>query len=318
MIIFGLCVSFIALEIISRFLLDPSPTLHELDPFLGYRLVPNSVGKFSGYIMKINSKGIRDREYSYSKEYPFTRIVVLGDSFTFGLGVKDYRDTYPKIIEDSLLNAGYPVEVINLGVGGYNTSQEINFFKIEGFKYNPDLIILTFNLSDNGPVSVDIPRIRLLQKYHILNIRKMLGRNIYAITYLKKLILKFLTGTHLKQSPRFIPESSYSGCVNQITGFSRYLEGRDVQLLVFILPEIENFQNYQYSRIHDYIRSNLLNNGVICYDLLPDFRNHNLDPGDIRFRINDPHLNELGHKYLASFMLPKLRPFIENQKKRGP
>ena len=51
--------------------------------------------------VKINSKGLRDNEYPYEKPDDTYRILMLGDSFTFGYGV-NIEDTMAKVLEENL------------------------------------------------------------------------------------------------------------------------------------------------------------------------------------------------------------------------
>ena len=91
-----------------------------------------------------NSKGLRDKkEYSYENRNNKFRIVVIGDSFTFGHRVSN-NETYSFLLERMLDN----VEVINMGVEDYGTDQQLIYLKEEGVKYKPDLIILGF-MSDS-------------------------------------------------------------------------------------------------------------------------------------------------------------------------
>ena len=86
-----------------------------------------------GVEVKINSKGLRDYDYTYSKPANTYRILVLGDSITFGWGV-ELKDTYSKYLERKLnqTDLGTKFEVINTGVGNYNLKAEIEFLKREG------------------------------------------------------------------------------------------------------------------------------------------------------------------------------------------
>ncbi len=63
---------------------------------------------------RINSKGLRDNETTYDKPEGVFRIVVIGDSNTFGVGVPIEKH-FTRLLE------GYfrDLEVINLGVGGF-------------------------------------------------------------------------------------------------------------------------------------------------------------------------------------------------------
>lgn len=94
----------------------------------------------------INSDTLNERfDYSKDKAEDVYRIITLGDSFTFGLFV-DTKDNWPETLED-LLNTQLrcrnirKLEVINLGVYGYDIQYSMERFKLRGEKYNPDLIL---------------------------------------------------------------------------------------------------------------------------------------------------------------------------------
>ncbi|MGD9140459.1 MAG: GDSL-type esterase/lipase family protein [bacterium] len=94
----------------------------------------------------INSKGLRDREFAYEKREGIKRIIVLGDSFTFGYGVQA-DETFSKVLE-RILNAegggDETWEVLNMGVGSTGTAQQYALFLREGIKYDPDYVVLCF------------------------------------------------------------------------------------------------------------------------------------------------------------------------------
>ncbi len=95
---------------------------------------------------RTNSHGLRDREHPLEKPPSGTRIVVVGDSFTWGYGVNDDK-VYPRVLEPLLEG----VEVINLGVTAFGTKQEFDYLKLEGLRYGPDIVILGFCLNDIYP-----------------------------------------------------------------------------------------------------------------------------------------------------------------------
>src|SRR5262249_44609828 len=96
-------------------------------PVRGQRLAPGYRGWFAGVPVAINQLGFRDtREYALAKPPRAFRILVLGDSVTFGHG-SVYEHTYPYLLEQRL-KAWQPDvawQVWNLAVPGYNTSQEL-------------------------------------------------------------------------------------------------------------------------------------------------------------------------------------------------
>lgn len=112
---------------------------------LRYELKPNTtVGQAA-----INSDGLRDKEYARDKPEGVFRIIVLGDSETFSASLP-LEDTMPKKLE-YVLNEncqGQKFEVLNMGVQGYNTIQELEMLRYKGLKYNPDLVILYYTFND--------------------------------------------------------------------------------------------------------------------------------------------------------------------------
>jgi len=94
-------------------------------------------------IYKTNSDRFRGREYSIEKPNGTYRIILLGDSYAFGLHL-DENETLAFILEKALNEKirTYNFEVLNFGVYGYNLKQEIERLKLRGLKYSPDLVIL--------------------------------------------------------------------------------------------------------------------------------------------------------------------------------
>jgi len=102
-------------------------------------------------IYKINSHGLRDKEYDFKKPKNKIRILAVGDSLTFGEGV-EYGDRFTEIIEKSFSN----VEVINCGVPGYGLDQILIQFAADGIKYSPDFVIIFIDKSIIKRFSTDI------------------------------------------------------------------------------------------------------------------------------------------------------------------
>lgn len=124
-------------------LFRPSTLLgYEMTP--GYRGCHKKLSEFDTQI-EINSKGLRDREYP--PRSAVSRVLVLGDSVTFGFGV-EAAESYPKQLELSSRapSSPRPMEVINAGVWGYNTIQELAYVKAGAAGYEPDVIVVGLSL----------------------------------------------------------------------------------------------------------------------------------------------------------------------------
>lgn len=99
--------------------------------------------------IRTNNKGMRANvDYPYEKPVGVKRIVVLGDSFGMGYGVK-FEDTFTEQMRRKLESSlGQKVEVINLSVSGFGTAEELLMLQHEGLKYHPDLVLLAWHATD--------------------------------------------------------------------------------------------------------------------------------------------------------------------------
>jgi lysophospholipase L1-like esterase len=99
------------------------------------------------YISFANNHGWRDLDREYDNKNGSFRILVLGDSVTFGAIIPDDK-IYTRVLEKKLTEAGYNAEVISMAYGGWGTDQELEALINEGIKYKPNLIIVQFTTND--------------------------------------------------------------------------------------------------------------------------------------------------------------------------
>lgn len=101
------------------------------------------------YFVNINSKGLREEPFSQNKSSNTVRILVVGDSFTFGTGV-NRSDIYTEVVERKL-NKEFReknIQVINAGIPGTGMKDYYLFLKHRGLKYNPDITVIAFINND--------------------------------------------------------------------------------------------------------------------------------------------------------------------------
>lgn len=145
-------VSEAALRTVFRRLVTVPLVLEEViciyDEELGWRGVPGASMVHSGpewrVEVKMNGKGFRSKEEEYARASGKKRIVVLGDSYALGYGVSEEAGFASQL--DRIL--GGDVEVVNLGMSGYSTDQELLLLEREGVRYDPDLVIVAVYLND--------------------------------------------------------------------------------------------------------------------------------------------------------------------------
>jgi lysophospholipase L1-like esterase len=118
------------------------------DPVYGWSHRPGQEGRFASWGfdtgVRINSHGFRGPETRFDKPPGHHRVVVLGDSFVWGFGVEE-ADTFPALLQAAL---GAGSEVLNLGVSGYSTDQELLVYRNVGRRYQPDVVVLVVASND--------------------------------------------------------------------------------------------------------------------------------------------------------------------------
>jgi len=127
------------------------------DAALAYRLRPNFT------LCTPDSRCTRHNDAGFRADAPFppkspgvVRIVCLGGSTTYGVGVVDSGDTYPAALE-RLLNGDLrppgwaAVEVFNLGVGGYTSKEVLGNLERHGLPLEPDIVLIHSGVNDVAP-----------------------------------------------------------------------------------------------------------------------------------------------------------------------
>jgi GDSL-like Lipase/Acylhydrolase family len=159
------------------------------DSSRGQRLAAGYDGWFAGVAVHINSLELRDaREYAIAKRPNTFRVLVLGDSVTFGHG-SVYEHTYPYLTEQRL-HAWRPDvdwQVWNAAVPGYNTSQELAQLLEVGDRYRPDLVVVGFY--ENDLIGNEAPRAPTLARTIATQTLSTARRHIYSLELYKRVYL---------------------------------------------------------------------------------------------------------------------------------
>ena len=147
---FGLLVGLLMSEIFLRVIGYSYPIFYQADYYRGFALRPGITGHYQREgesDVAINSDGLRDREHPKSKPANTVRIAVLGDSFAEAMHLP-MEQTFWSLLERKLSDCnavpGKQIEVINFGVSGYGTAQELMTLRQKVWDYSPDVVVLAF------------------------------------------------------------------------------------------------------------------------------------------------------------------------------
>ena len=266
------------------------------DPKLSFAHAPNARARLMGADVEINSRGLRDREYPLAKPPGTFRIVMLGDSTTFGWALP-LEDTSAKILERKLNAAravdGRRFEVINAGVGNYDTVQEVEFFETEVRAYHPDLTILVFYINDPEPV----PAAK----------GGFLVRNSYTAAFLASRFDVALRRIGLLPawesyyaSPYDDKSPGFQACRAALESLAHSARTGGGGLLVALLPELRRINGaaYPFQSEHRKIRSLLAAQDVPAIDLIEGLKDRGPESGLWISRFDD-HPNARANALVA-------------------
>jgi hypothetical protein len=125
------------------------PVFESLEAYLASRadLVPHR--DFLNYWN--NAFGLNDIEFVVPKPPGRFRIMVLGDSFTYGL--VPYPDAVMTRLEEALRArcTGVDLDLLNFGIGGVNVWDYKTLFELAGQTFDPDLVLVNFYLGNDAP-----------------------------------------------------------------------------------------------------------------------------------------------------------------------
>lgn len=127
-----------------------APSFYTRDFQRGGVLRPGAAGLWTREgrdFVRISSRGLRDREHALAKPPGTLRVAVLGDSYAEAMQLP-MAQAFWAVLERELAGcaslAGRPVEVINFGVSGYGTAQELLALRYAAWDYSPDVVVLAF------------------------------------------------------------------------------------------------------------------------------------------------------------------------------
>ncbi|MCH7873328.1 MAG: hypothetical protein IID33_16655 [Planctomycetes bacterium] len=293
------------------------------NPVLRYEMRPGSRDDD----VVISSAGLRDREFATPKPRDVYRIVVIGDSVTFGFRLEQ-QQAFPKMVE-ALLNrhspAGSPTyEVLNLGVNGYNTTQAVEALRVRGLRFEPDLIIYAYVLNDPQGYSLEaealaVLRARAEKPLHMARyfprsgLLQMLSAQLQRLSPAHRRLylsepgyVAFDAGTHCAYFHALHNnEETWTRVTDGMATLARLTsEPRSVPVLVAVIPidTEQGFSPYPMQDLHDKVAAEARNEGFQTLDLAPVFRLVSAEL-DGEFYLDFLHPNLKGNEVLAVALL---------------
>lgn len=270
--------------------------------------------EFKKKYIRYNKYGYRDYEYNLKKKEGVFRIIVLGDSQTFGHGIKDLNNTWVKKLEKKLIESvgNTSIEVLSISGPGWNSDTYLYELFKKSFKFNPDLVILAYYHNDIPfPISLncDSSDRKITPDINIFQSSKLVSFINFRINRLLEKIGK---------KPR------YSDCLNQaydsigwemnkfyldIMGLS--LSIKKIHFMITVIPLIHQLDsNYPLAGPHKKLKEFSIKRNIEFLDFYEEgFKN--LNPSNLKVSKTDHHLNKNAGDIMADVLFEKIKGLIK-------
>lgn len=257
--------------------------------------------------VQIDSNGFRQSNFAEQRQY-LKRLLLLGDSFTFGLGVPEEASFASRIQPE--LNF-YGVGVINAGQSGYCVTQEALWGMALADTLKPTLIVVAFYPGNDvkGDYFRDFENVEIRYGYRFRKDRRL---PIAAVDFLRAHSYAWiLWNTHQRRSrierlsetfdalARDSLEVVLQPTMNAFRMLHAYCKANNIALGVMIIPQLARPTPFDRP-----MKAFFEQEGIPYLDL----NDKKIRRSD--YFLNDAHWNEKGHKkaarYLARFCLKLL------------
>jgi len=284
---------------------------HRTAPGIGFEMIPDQQGYTFAEPVTINSSGLRNPPIQDRLAVDL-RVVCLGDSITFGVGVAD-DIPYPRQLEQLLLerSTGKTIEVINCGVQRYSTYQEIDYLREAVKELKPDIVTLGVYFNDlsirpEGDYTREYEneREQVASSFrHQAPWLYLLAKKSATIELSKQVYLSWGHGNRtlrrLTSEPTAREEKKWAAMAEELKTFQQLSEENEFRPLVVTIPARMQVQrSFPDSRFPARILE-------ICEDLqLPVENVHELFIASLKNEADpyldwDDHMSKIGHRIVA-------------------
>lgn len=293
---------------------------------VGFEMIPDQQGFTFSSPVVVNSDGFRGPEIRERGSVDL-RILCLGDSITFGVGV-DESMPYPRQLEQLLLSRdeSRTVEAINTGVQRYYAYQEIDLLRQSVERLKPDVVTLGLYYNDLGirPEGDYVKGYESEREQTASSFRKrapklyLLIKNLAVIELSKQALLAYSKGKKytavLEGEPTPKEEKKWAALKEDLQAFQQLSIEHGFQPVVVTIPSrVQVQQEFPESRFPSRALEFCDEFGIPAIDLHKHFV-ESFTAGEDPYLPWDNHMNPLGHRLVAEALAEKITELIEAPK----
>ncbi len=302
--LFSIIFTFILLEIFVRFFINDGMN-YEIEMMkyakdlkvisknkkIGIEHKKNIEGTYMGAKVILDENGFRIK---YNKKKSNNKIIMLGDSMTFGWGA---NETFSDLLNEKLRNH----EILNAGIGNTNTIMQIsNFFENFSNKYNYDMIVLNFFINDFESVIINKPN--FLQKYS------------YFYTFLNNKLNTVFIKFKIKEDWEKFYSKNYSNkeireeTLNLINKLNKYCLKNNIKFVIHNIPELRDLDDYKFKKETLIIKDFAIKNNIIFIDSHDALKMYNEE--SLWVTRLDPHANDKAHEIISNYLYKNIKKIL--------
>jgi len=261
---------------------------------LGHEHVSSKCSTLESVEVCLNSNGFRGDELN--KIIKDRRILFLGSSITLGWGVENSK-VMTSLLQNKFNDDDLNVEVINAGIGNYNTVRYVERFLTKLKDTNPTDIVVHYFINDAEELPIGGGNIFLRNSQ--LAVTGWIAYQRIFNSFKKGGLSDYYESTYMLDS------SGFTKMKESLEKLSKYAKTKGINIYLAMTPDIHFLKDYPFKNIHATMK-NLSNDfGYKYVDLYPylegiEFEKLQIIPGDA-------HPNEYGHELMANALYEHIK-----------
>jgi hypothetical protein len=226
--------------------------------------------------VETNQWGFRERNFSEAKSPGTYRVAVLGDSFTFGNGVRR-QDRFSDVLQSHLPSH---FEVLNFGVAGANTPEHLNLVQHVVPQFAPDFVLLQWYVNDvEDDDSAGRPRSMPLVPFRPLHNWLNDSSALYTVAnmqWAETQVLLGMTGSYPDYLHRRLGDPNGHDATTDrelLRALIEYCRRQQVPIGIVLFPDTAGSlaDDYPFGYLHERVLESCAAERITCLDLRADF-----------------------------------------------
>ena len=270
---------------------------------LSHEHIPNTEAQLMNVNVAINNIGLRDDFIDNLKNKNEYRIIYLGSSITMGWGVP-FDSVFTSLLEEKLNtnNNNIYYNIINAGIGNYNTEMESIYLDMNIASLQPDQVFLHYFINDaeilNQNENHYLVKTSYLVAYFYIRLKHLLINSSSNYNSIGQYYLDLYTEKN----------TGWENAKKSITRINDICKSNDIGFSVVIQPDLQNLsKDSDEFKCHSIIKNFLRFNNIEFIDLFDDFSlKIKNDPKVYWVAPGDRHPNSKGHKLIFDSLYENL------------